>query len=52
MGKVGINKHNNYTPEMYAPTNVCAKCGSVNHLAINCKNVVSSMPKFLNAYFS
>ena len=36
-GKVGINKHNNYAPDMYAPRNVCAKCGSANHLSINCK---------------
>ena len=41
-GKVGINK---YTPTtqltcMLQET-VCAKCGSVNHLAINCKNVIS-----------
>ena len=42
--KVGINKHNNYAPDMYAPRKVCAKCGSVNHLSINCKIVVSSTP--------
>ena len=43
-GKVGINKHNNYAPDMYAPRKVCAKCGSVNHLSIDCKTVVSSTP--------
>ncbi|KAL8156240.1 hypothetical protein AgCh_001367 [Apium graveolens] len=26
-GKVGINKHNNYTPDKYAPRNICVKCG-------------------------
>ena len=36
-GKVGINKHNNYAPDMYAPRKVCAKCGSANHLSIICK---------------
>ncbi|KAK1369311.1 hypothetical protein POM88_035403 [Heracleum sosnowskyi] len=38
-GKVGINKHNNYTPDKYAPTKTCVKCGSVNHLSTNCKTV-------------
>ena len=37
--KVGINKHNNYAPDMYAPRKVCAKCGSANHFFINCKIV-------------
>ena len=41
-GKVGINKHNNYAPYMYAPRKVCAKCGSVNHLSID-YNIVSSL---------
>ena len=39
-GKVGINKKNNYTPDKYAPRKTCVKCGSVNHLSINCKTVV------------
>ena len=42
-GKVGINKHNNYTPDMYAPRKVCSKCGSVNHLSMHCKVVAPSM---------
>ncbi|KAL8103990.1 hypothetical protein AgCh_028276 [Apium graveolens] len=40
-GKVGINKHNNYTPDKYAPRKICVMCGSVNHLSVNCK---SAMP--------
>ena len=42
-GKVGINKHNNYAPDMYAPRKVCAKCDSANHLSINCKIVSTSI---------
>ena len=38
-GKVGINKHNNYASDVYAPRKVCAKCGSTNHLSIDCKTV-------------
>ena len=41
-GKVGINKHNNYTPDKYAPRKVCVKCGSVNHLSANCKSVINA----------
>ena len=41
-GKVGINKHNNYAPDMYAPRKVCAKCGRANHLSIHCK--INSTP--------
>lgn len=41
-GKVGINKHNNYTPDKYAPRKSCVKCGSVNHLSTNCKSVVNA----------
>ena len=37
--KVGINKHNNYASDVYAPRKVCAKCGSTNHLSIDCKTV-------------
>ncbi|KAL8119602.1 hypothetical protein AgCh_016923 [Apium graveolens] len=36
-GKVGINKYNNYTLDKYAPRKICVKCGSVNHLSVNCK---------------
>ncbi|KAL8101228.1 hypothetical protein AgCh_033198 [Apium graveolens] len=36
-GKVGINKHNNYTPDKYAPRKICVKCGSVSHLFVNYK---------------
>ena len=44
-GKVGINKHNNYTPDKYAPRKSCVKCGSVNHLSVNCKSIKNvSMP--------
>ena len=43
-GKVGINKHNNYAPDMYAPRKVCAKYGSANHLSINCKIVTTHIP--------
>ena len=39
-GKVGINKKNDYTPDKYAVRKTCSKCGSVNHLAVNCKNVL------------
>ena len=38
-GKVGINIHNNYTPDKYAPRKTCVKYGSVNHLSTNCKSV-------------
>ncbi|KAK1373969.1 hypothetical protein POM88_030162 [Heracleum sosnowskyi] len=38
-GKVGINKHNNYTLDKYAPRKTCVKCGSVNHASTNCKSV-------------
>lgn len=36
-GEVGINKHNNYTPNMYDPRRVCVKCVSVNHLYVHYK---------------
>ncbi|KAL8157615.1 hypothetical protein AgCh_002361 [Apium graveolens] len=39
-GKVGINKHNNYTPDKYAPRKICVKCGSVNYLSVNCKTAL------------
>ena len=42
-GKVGINKNSNYTPNKHVPRKVCLKCGSSNHLAIQCKNVVHSV---------
>ena len=29
---------------MYAPRKVCAKCGSANHLSINCKIVSTPTP--------
>ena len=38
-GKVGINKHNNYASDVYARRKICAKCGSTNHLSIDCKTV-------------
>ncbi|KAK1398155.1 hypothetical protein POM88_008018 [Heracleum sosnowskyi] len=38
-GKVGINKHNNFTPDKYAPRKTCVNCGSVNHLTTYCKSV-------------
>ncbi|KAK1401705.1 hypothetical protein POM88_001310 [Heracleum sosnowskyi] len=48
-GKVGINKHNNYTPDRYAPRKTCVNCGSVSHLSANCKYVKKTtnvkMPK-------
>ena len=40
-GKVGINKKNDYTPDKNAVRKTCSKCGSVNHLAVNCKNALS-----------
>ncbi|KAK1355984.1 hypothetical protein POM88_049240 [Heracleum sosnowskyi] len=54
-GKVGINKHNNYTPDKYAPRKTCVNCGSVSHLSTNCKSVKKSanvkMPKpAMNSY--
>ena len=39
IGKVGINKHNNYASDVYAPRKIYAKCGSTNHLSIDCKTV-------------
>ena len=56
-GKVGINKNNNYTPDKYAPRKVCSKCGSSNHLAMQCKTVVPpifspSMPAQVDQNFS
>ncbi|KAL8112910.1 hypothetical protein AgCh_020281 [Apium graveolens] len=51
-GKVEINKHNNYTPDKYAPRKICVKCGSVNHLSVNCKTAmptsISVPPHFPN----
>ena len=41
-GKVGINKNSKYSPDKHAPRKVCSKCGSSNHLAMQCKNVVPS----------
>ena len=41
-GKVGINKKNNYTSDKYAPRKTCVKCGSVNHLSVNCTNMKNS----------
>ncbi|KAK1373166.1 hypothetical protein POM88_029359 [Heracleum sosnowskyi] len=38
-GKVGINKHKNYTLDKYAPRKTCVNCGSVSHLSTNCKFV-------------
>ena len=46
-GKIGINKKNNYTPDKYAPRKTCIKCGSVNHISVNCsimKNSSVHMP--------
>ena len=56
-GKVGINKNINYTPDKHAPRKVCSKCGSSNHLAMQCKNVVppvfsQSMPVNVDQNFS
>ena len=42
-GKVGIDKKSNYTPDKHAPRKACSKCGSSNHLAMQCKNVVSTV---------
>ena len=48
--KVGINKNNNYSPNKHAPRKVCSKCGSSNHLAMQCKNVVpSAFSKYMHA---
>lgn len=44
---IGTNKHNNYTRDKYAPRKISGKCGSVNHLSINCKSNImqnSSIP--------
>ncbi|XP_063949970.1 uncharacterized protein LOC135152795 [Daucus carota subsp. sativus] len=52
-GKVGNNKRNDYTPDKNAVRKTCSKCGSVNHLAINCKNALSNhcMPNpMINAH--
>ena len=56
-GKVGINKNSNYSPDKHAPRKVCSKCGSSNHLAMQCKNVVpsafsKSIPTNINKNFS
>ena len=56
-GKVGINKNRNYSPDKHAPRKVYSKCGSSNHLAMECKNVVpsafsKSMPANVNQNFS
>ena len=40
-GKIGVNKHNNYTPNASAPRKTCSKCGSVNHLSTNCKTLIT-----------
>ncbi|KAL8121230.1 hypothetical protein AgCh_018101 [Apium graveolens] len=51
-GKVGINKHNNYIPDKYAPIKICVKRGSVNHPSVNCKTAmptsISVPPPFPN----
>ena len=51
-GKVGINKHNNYTPDKYAPRKIYVKCGSLNYLSVNCKTAmptsISVPPPFPN----
>lgn len=39
IGKIGINKHNNYAPNANVPIKTCSKCGRVNHLYSNCKTV-------------
>ena len=39
--KVGFNKRNDYTPDKNDVRKTSSKCGSVNHLAINCKNVLT-----------
>ena len=52
-GKVRINKRNDYTPDKNAIRKTCSKCGSVNHLAINYKVVISDhcMPNpMMNAH--
>lgn len=50
-GKVGINKHNNYIIDKYAPRKTCVNCASVNHLSTNCRAVkkpnVNQMFKYL-----
>ena len=58
-GKIGVNKHNNYTPNASAPRKTCGKCGSVNHLSTNCKTVIAptfsmpmSMPSVPNLHMS
>lgn len=40
--KIGINKHNNYMSDRFAPIKICVKCDNVNHLAINWKTFNSS----------
>ncbi|XP_063948085.1 uncharacterized protein LOC135152181 [Daucus carota subsp. sativus] len=40
-GKIGVNKHTNYTPNASAPRKTFSKCGSVNHLSANCKTVIA-----------
>lgn len=42
MNGIGINKHNNYKLDKYAPKKTCVRCGSVNHLFTSCESV--SMP--------
>ena len=45
-GKIGVNKHTNYTPNASAPRKTCSKCGSVNHLSANCKTVIAPNSSF------
>lgn len=35
---IGINKHNNYTLDKYAPRKTCGKCDSVDHLSTSIPN--------------
>ena len=58
-GKIGVNKHTNYTPNASAPRKTCSRCGSVNHLSANCKTVIApnlsmpmSMPYVSNMHLS
>ena len=58
-GKIGVNKHTNYTPNASAPRKTCSKCGSVTHLSANCKTVIApslsmsmSIPSVSNMHLS
>jgi hypothetical protein len=51
-GKVGINKHTNFTPDKNAIRKTCVNCGSSSHLSANCKIACSTVPMYAMPSFA